>query len=690
MKKSRVLKLALLSILSAVTVVSLSACEEPNPSSGSQQQAIEGITISSENNVRTIQVGQTLQLTAKVFPLSAAQTVTWSTSDSAIATINETGLVNAVAVGNVQLVATSTVDASISQSFALIVEEAEEVVIAPETITITAENDATSLQVGGTLQLNVSVTPENASDEVEWTVSDTTIASVSRRGLVTGLKVGEVTVTATSTELSTVLDTYTLTIEEADGPIQTQNWEDMACTSHETYMTAENDTPLKVKGIVTHVTPVNTSKNTVNYYIQNGTEGYYVYAQDTTAFTVEEGKCYEVGGFKKYYQGLNEIVNVEYFVESSESFTATVSSIEGKDVTSKDEMSSYHSSLISGKAKIESVPSIGTKAFSVSSIVNEKTIDIRVDPATVSAEDFAELSNSFASSVPGTEFTFKAVMSAFGYGTPKNQINILKASDVEFEAISDSDFVGAAKDALKIATSLNSSVDSIELPTSLPAFDGVAISWASDNSAINAETGAVTHSNEDVVVTLTATLTKGSTTLTKEIKVTILGNVTYTDVATLDLEDAAEPNQYGNSETKSSYAEAVVELGTPANPWMLRNALIAATSNDKYDGKMSIRIKNAADDASTGRIQIMTPGEYNYVQFDACVYGGDAEGITLAVAYSTDNGTTWTTLETTAVLTSRTLETYRFTLPEGEKLVAIYVVAGSGNRANIDNIRLMK
>ena len=29
-------------------------------------------------------------------------------------------------------------------------------------------------------------------------------------------------------------------------------------------------------------------------------------------------------------------------------------------------------------------------------------------------------------------------------------------------------------------------------------------------------------------------------------------------------------------------------------------------------------------------------------------------------------------------------------LAEGEKLVAIYVVAGSGRRANIDNIRLMK
>ena len=690
MKKSRVLKLALLSVLSAVTVVSLSACKEPNPSTGSNEQLIEGISISSENNLRTIKVGQTLQLTAKVFPAEAAQTVTWTTSDSSIATINENGLVSAIAVGNVSFTATSTVDTTISQSFALIIEEAEEVVIAPESITITAANDATSLKVGERLQLDLSVTPENASKEVEWTVSDTTIASVSRSGSVSALKVGEVIVTATSKELSTVSATYQLTIEAADGPIQTQNWSEMAYTTHEEYMTSENDTPLKVKGIVTHVTPVNTSKNQINYYIQNGTDGYYVYAQDATAFTVEEGKCYEVGGFKKYYNGLMEIVNVEYFVESSESFTATTTSIEGKDVTSKEEMESLHCSLISGKATVAAVPSNVTKAFSVSSTINGKTIDLRVDPATVSAEDFTKLANTFASSVVGAEFSFKGVMSAYGYGTPKNQINILKAADIEFEAMSDATVVAAAKDNLKISTSLETTVTSIELPKTLAAFEGVNISWTSDNAAINAETGAVSHSSQDVVVTLTAILTKGSETVTKEIKVTVLGNITFTDVATLNLEDAAEADKNGNSTTKPSYSEAVIELGTPKTSWLLRNALITSTSYDKFEGNMGIRIQNNADEAATGRIQIMTPGEYNYVQFDACVYNNDAEGITLAVAYSTDGGTTWTTLETTAVLTNRNLETFRFSLPEGEKLVAIYVVAGSGRRANIDNIRLMK
>ena len=690
MKKSRVLKLALLSVLSAVTAVSLSACEELFPSNSSQEQAIEGISISSENNIRTISVGQTLQLTAKVFPTSANQSVTWSSSDSAIATISGSGLVTALAVGNVQLVATSVADATISQSFALIIAEEGTVAIAPKTITITAENNATSLKVNDRLQLSVSVTPENASDSVEWTVSDTTIASVSRSGIVTGLKVGDVTVTATSKELSTVSATYSLTIEEAQGPAQTQDWASMEYTTHETYMTSENNTPLKVKGIVTHVTPVNTSKNQVNYYIQNGTDGYYVYAQDAAAFTVEEGKCYEVGGFKKYYNGLMEIVNVEYFVESSETFTAPVTSIEGKDVTSKEEMDYLHCSLISGEATITSVPTSVSKAFSIPSTVNGYAIDLRVDPATVSAEDFTKLANAFSGSVVGSTFTFKGVMSAFGYGTPKNQINILKAEDVEFAAIADSDLVNAAKGALKIATSLNTSATNIELPTSLSAFEGVNISWASDNAAINAQTGAVTHATNDVVVTLTATLTKGSESVTKEIKVVVLGNIELTEVATLNVDDAAEADKNGNSTTKPNYAEAVIELGTPKTSWLLRNALIACTSYDKFDGVMGIRIQNNAEEATTGRIQIMTPGEYNYVQFDACVYNNDAEGITLGVCYSTDNGTTWVDSGLFAVLAKGNLETYRFALPEGEKLVAIYVVPGSGKRANIDNIKLMK
>ena len=86
---------------------------------------IDGISITSEGNVRTIKVGETLQLTAKVFPETAEQTVTWSSSKQEVATVSENGLVTALAEGNVDVVATSTVDTTVSQSFAIIIEKEE-------------------------------------------------------------------------------------------------------------------------------------------------------------------------------------------------------------------------------------------------------------------------------------------------------------------------------------------------------------------------------------------------------------------------------------------------------------------------------------------------------------------------------------------------------------------------------------
>ena len=113
-----------------------------------QTDNIDGITIISEGNVRTIKVGETLQLTAKVFPETADQTVLWSTSKAEVATVSDAGLVTAVSEGNVDVVATSKVDETISQSFALIIEKAEEKVIEPTSVVITAENNVTTCKAG--------------------------------------------------------------------------------------------------------------------------------------------------------------------------------------------------------------------------------------------------------------------------------------------------------------------------------------------------------------------------------------------------------------------------------------------------------------------------------------------------------------------------------------------------------------
>ena len=53
--------------------------------------------------------------------------------------------------------------------------------------------------VGGTLQMSAAITPTTATDKtVNWTVSNSTIASVSNTGLLTAKKIGSVIVTATA------------------------------------------------------------------------------------------------------------------------------------------------------------------------------------------------------------------------------------------------------------------------------------------------------------------------------------------------------------------------------------------------------------------------------------------------------------------------------------------------------------
>ena len=161
-------------------------------------------------------------------------------------------------------------------------------------------------------------------------------------------------------------------------------------------------------------------------------------------------------------------------------------------------------------------------------------------------------------------------------------------------------------------------------------------------------------------------------------------------VATLDLEDALPANSWGNSETKVGYAEGIVELGTPKHKWMLRNALIAATTNDKYNGTFSIRAQMRDTASETGRIEIMEAGEYNVVEFAACIYGNDVLGAKVRIEYTFDDGATWTASDNVITLNNTTFETFRVKLPEGVKRVAIVLVEGIGRRANFDDIKLMK
>ena len=647
-----------------------------------------GITITSQDNLRTVAVGKTLQLSAVVYPEGADQSVIWTTENETIATVDDKGLVLGVNMGKTNIIATSKVNSSVSQSFSLIVEDGEDVTVNPESITITSDN-GTSVKAGEKLVLTATVLPQGASQSVVWETSDASVATVSR-GEVSGLKEGEVVITVSSKAFPEIKTSITITITAPDKPIVSADWAEMSFSSHNDYVSGEDDTKLKIKGVVTHVTPI--KENLVNYFIQNGNDGYYVYGQDAILYPVEAGKVYEVGGYKKYYRGLNEIVNVAYCVESTDSISFNYISLNDKNPSSLDGMKVYQGAYVTADASFVSGSVNEEKAYSLTVKVNNVSTTLRVDPSYMSAEEFAAINAKFKSIVAGTELSFKGFMTAFGYGTPSNQIQVVKASDVELAAVSDEDVLNASLENLTIDTVVGFSKNNITLPTLIDGFDGIVVSWASNSASINAATGAVTHCESDVEVTLTATLKLNETTITKQFKVTVaaLDNNTYETLVSFDLEDAAPANQYGCSDTKPGYAEGNVTLGTPKYSWLLRNALIANSSSDKYEGTMGIRAKAGADAASTARIEVLTAGEYNVVEFAAAVYGNHVLGTKIRIEYTTDNGTTWQVAETIITLNSHEIETFRVALPEGVKRVAIVVVENSGKTVNIDSIKLMK
>lgn len=83
-----------------------------------------------------------------------------------------------------------------------------------ETITVSGEGDATTISVNdGTLQMIATVSPTDASDAtVTWSVNDENIATIDANGLLSPIRNGSVTVTATANDASGISGNATITI----------------------------------------------------------------------------------------------------------------------------------------------------------------------------------------------------------------------------------------------------------------------------------------------------------------------------------------------------------------------------------------------------------------------------------------------------------------------------------------------
>ncbi len=157
-------------------------------------------------NEHTMKIGETFRLTALVTPDDATnKTLIWKSSDTSVATVDETGNITAIGSGSATIICQSE-DSGVFDFCNVSVYQ-------PVT-GITINTHEMTVRKGTVFWLNATVEPEDAWNKtVVWASSDEAIATVDQTGMVTAVEPGECVITATSAD-SAVVDKCTVIVTE--------------------------------------------------------------------------------------------------------------------------------------------------------------------------------------------------------------------------------------------------------------------------------------------------------------------------------------------------------------------------------------------------------------------------------------------------------------------------------------------
>ena len=178
-------KMVLFASLMLAAFVGLTSCKGDK-----KDKTVPVVEVSVSPTSVTLTEGETTPLRASVLPSDATDyTLSWSSSDTGIASISQDGVVTAVKAGS------ATVTASAGGKSGTCVVTVAAKVIPVEKIAV--DPTELSLEEGETADLKATVTPSDATDPtVTWTSSNPEIATVSEQGKVTAFKAGNAVITA--------------------------------------------------------------------------------------------------------------------------------------------------------------------------------------------------------------------------------------------------------------------------------------------------------------------------------------------------------------------------------------------------------------------------------------------------------------------------------------------------------------
>lgn len=149
------------------------------------EEQIDVTDIEIEDYENTLEVGGKLTISATILPSDASdQTISYSTSNSAIATVSQTGEIKGKSAGDVKIyISAGTIQKEIDIK----------VVVSAKGINL--NKNYIVLKSGQTHQINASIYPSDTTDKsIEYSVTDNSIATVSNTGLVKAVACGSTSV----------------------------------------------------------------------------------------------------------------------------------------------------------------------------------------------------------------------------------------------------------------------------------------------------------------------------------------------------------------------------------------------------------------------------------------------------------------------------------------------------------------
>jgi len=227
-------------------------------SCGKKEEEAVGVSSVAVSPVSVeITEGESTKLTAKISPAAAAdRTVTWTSSDKAIATVDGSGNVQGIKAGTATI--TATAEGKSGKC---------EVTVSAKVTSFSLSETKLNLVEGGNTSIKAIITPEKAAGlEVEWNTSNSKVAVVTN-GTIAAIAAGEAVITATLKEYPEFTASCSVTVASNEVKATAMRFADKYSTGDGYAATIRIDEPGQILELVFE--PADATNKQVNWSSEN-------------------------------------------------------------------------------------------------------------------------------------------------------------------------------------------------------------------------------------------------------------------------------------------------------------------------------------------------------------------------------------------------------------------------------------